>query len=361
MAGVVLLGMLVAFVSFDVAHAYHEDTTDDDGEDNAGKADWCMAPGMAGTMGCPPIESSCAWTSPKTYSMWGNLGMDAIWGHSGMGDYDKGYGMNDTWGHHDMDDYDKGYGMDDHDKGYGMNDTWGHPDIGLDEYFVYDILSYAASEGTMTITGNAHANAEPETLTIRLGVQTTNPTAGAALSENSRLMTSAVEAITTLGIPEDELSTSYFNIEPRYEGKYDEDGIYTNVFVGYRVSNIIEVTTDRLDMAADIIDASVAAGANSVISVNFGVSPETEKSTRDGLIGDAVCDAVHRAEMALKPIGYRITGVETMHVDSPGAHGSWRLASAQIAEDAAFAGTPIFSGDQSLSASVTVTFFIGPW
>ena len=296
--------------------------------------------------------------------------MDAIWGHPDMDDYDEGYGMNDTWGHPDMDDYDEGYGMndtwghpdmDDYDEGYGMDDYWEHTDIGLDEYFVYDVLSYAAFEGTMTITGNAHSNAEPETLTIRLGVQTTNPTAGTALSENSRLMTSAVEAIAALGIQEDELSTSYFNIEPRYEGKYNEDGIYVNVFVGYRVSNIIEVTTDRLDMAADIIDASVAAGANSVISVDFGVSPETEKSTRDGLIGDAVCDAVHKAEMALKPIGYRITGVETMHVDSPGAHGSWRLASAQIAEDAAFAGTPIFSGDQSLSASVTVTFFIGPW
>ena len=350
MAGIVLLGTLVASVSFDAAHAYPEDATD--GEYKAGKADWCMAPGMSGAAGCPPIESSCAWSSPKTYGMWGILGMNSIWEDSEMDGHDKGYGMNDTWGQP---------GMDRKDKGYGMNDTWGSPGMDLEEHFLYDILSYAALEGTMTVTGNAHANAEPETLTIRLGVQTTDPTAGAALSENSRLMTSAVEAITALGIPEDELSTSHFNIEPRYEGRYNEFDVYTNVFVGYSVSNIIEVTTDRLDMAAEIIDASVAAGANSVISVNFGVSPETEKSMRDGLIGDAVCDAVHKAELALKPIGYRISGVETMDIDSPGAYGPLGRAFAQITEDAAFAGTPIFSGDQSLSASVTVTFFIGPW
>ena len=349
------------------------------------------------------MDNSCALAPTKAYGMWGNLGMGNMWGHHGMDDYDKGYGMNDygmndTDGYHkgygmnDTDGYHKGYGMDDYgmddygmddygmddygmddygmddygmdDYGmddYGMDDYWEHPSFDLGEYLMHDILSYAAIEGTMTITGNALASAEPELLTIRLGVQTTNPTAGAALSENSRLMTSAVEAITALGIPEDELSTSRFNIEPRYESKYDENGNYVNVFVGYRVSNIIAVTTDQLDMAADIIDASVSAGANSVISVDFGVSPETEKSTRDGLIGKAVCDAVHKGELALKPMGYRITGVETMHIDTPGTHGAWRLASAQIAEEATFAGTPIFSGDQSFSASVTVTFFIGPW
>ena len=304
----------------------------------------------------------------KGYGM-GNMGHYGMDGYRGMDGYDKGYGMNDTDGHYGMDGYDKGYGMNDTDGHYGMGNMghygmdgyWGYPISGLGEYIMYDILSYAADDGTMTITGNAHASAEPETLTIRLGVQTTNPTAGAALSENSRLMTSTVEAITALGIPEDELGTSHFNIEPRYEGKYDENGNYVNAFLGYRVSNIIEVTTDQLGMVADIIDASVAAGTNNVISVDFGVSPETEKSTKDGLIGNAVCDAVHKAELALKPIGYRITGVETMHMDSLGEYGSWRLASAQIAEDAAFAGTPIFSGDQSFSTSVTITFLIGPW
>ena len=154
----------------------------------------------------------------------------------------------------------------------------------------------------ISVTGTATASVEPDLLVITFGMETQEKTAKTALSKNSATMTSVVDAITSLGILEDEISTFRLSIYPVYDIYRDpETERYTQELIGYSVTNTITAETSQLDMAADIIDSAVSSGANRVDNVSFTLSPQTEIDLKDDLLGQAVLNAKEKSENALAP------------------------------------------------------------
>ncbi len=133
-----------------------------------------------------------------------------------------------------------------------------------------NVTAVSTSEKTISVTGTATTSKKPDLLVVQFGVEMQNKTAKQALDANSLSMNQIIEAIKSVGIAEDEISTASFNIYPVYEG-YEEPLTkrWTQELVGYRVSNTVTVETSKLTSAADIIDGAVAAGANRVDSVYF--------------------------------------------------------------------------------------------
>ena len=214
-----------------------------------------------------------------------------------------------------------------------------------------------AMPGTITVTGTATVSVEPEKVVIIMGVETIRPTASAALAENSKLLDMAVNSVVSLGIPIDDITTSRITIYPEYDSHYDDDGEYRQTFVGYNVRNIIMINTDQINMTAAILDTAVQAGVNNVESVQFTVSDDTKTRIQESLIETAVLNAKHKAHLALKPLHHTIIGVEDVTIE-PIFGGLERAVSATF--DFAFSATPIFTPDEDLSATVLVTFLIGP-
>ena len=215
--------------------------------------------------------------------------------------------------------------------------------------------------GSILVSGSAETSVDPDLLVVRLGVNIVEPTAAEALAENSRTLTEVVGAIMAAGITEDEISTSYLSIHPDYSDEWDESGTYKRVLTGYRATNTITVTTSNLTIAADILDGAVGAGANTVESVRFALSPQVEKEVREGLITEAVSDALNKAEIALAPLDQEILGVKSVLVDVDEAIAPvGRLLESAAAFASVDASTPIFSSDQTIRTSVTITFVTGP-
>ncbi len=133
---------------------------------------------------------------------------------------------------------------------------------------------FPSREKVISVTGTATSSVEPDLLVIQFGVETQEKTAKQAFESNSQMMNSMVDAITAVGITEDELSTSRMNISPVYDYYNEPNGKRTQELIGYRVSNILKVETNQLDSAADIIDSAVSAGANRIDSVFFSLSPQ---------------------------------------------------------------------------------------
>ncbi|MCK4732730.1 MAG: SIMPL domain-containing protein, partial [Methanophagales archaeon] len=67
---------------------------------------------------------------------------------------------------------------------------------------------------TISISGRGIVSAEPNQVEIRLGVETEDKNVTKALEANSFRMNSTIEALKTLGISEDEIETTRFNIYP---------------------------------------------------------------------------------------------------------------------------------------------------
>ena len=212
--------------------------------------------------------------------------------------------------------------------------------------------------GTITVAGTATASVEPERVVITMGVETVKPTASAALAENSKLLDMAVNSVVSLGIPIDNITTSRITIHPEYDSYYDDDGKYRQTFVGYNVRNIIMVNTDQIDMTAAILDTAVQSGVNNVESVQFTVSDDTKIRVQESLIETAILNAKHQAYLALKPLQHTIIGVEDIMVNPSSDVPLGRISVGF--EALASITTPIFTPDEDLSATVLVTFLIGP-
>ena len=174
-------------------------------------------------------------------------------------------------------------------------------------------------------------------------------------------MTDIVDAIKKLGIIEDELSTSRFNITPVYDNIIDpKTGVYVkSELTGYRVSNILSVETKKLTMAGNIIDAATEAGANRVDSVVFTLSPAQQLAVQDDLLGKAVLNAKSKAEKALEPLDQKIIGVKAVVLSEFGVPPPIPIYSRDAIASDVSKSTPIFSANQDVTTTANVIFLIG--
>jgi uncharacterized protein YggE len=218
-------------------------------------------------------------------------------------------------------------------------------------------------ERLISVTGTAMTSIEPDLLVVTFGVETQEETAKQALDVNSKTMNEIISAIKSAKVTEDEINTSRFNIHPVYEGYEDPlTKRWMQELVGYKVTNTITVETSKLDLAADVIDRAVTSGANRVDNVSFTLSPEKHEQIKDNLIEKAILNAKAKAENALEPLDYSITGVKAVSLSEYGMPPP-PMPMFNMAYDEGFtmksSGTSIFSSEQDVSTTANVIFTIG--
>lgn len=224
-----------------------------------------------------------------------------------------------------------------------------------------EVTPFPSREKVITVTGSAFSSVAPDLVNVSFGVEIQEKTAREALTANSELMNKVIASIKEVGISDSEISTSQFNIYPVYDNYQEkETGRYTQELVGYRVSNIVNVKTVKLDSVAAIIDNAVGAGVNRVDSVFFSLSPEVYSKLKDELLEKAILNAKSKAEIALSPLNYKIIGVKEISLSefsTPYPMPMYDMAYGAMEKSAA--PTPIFSSDQDVSTSANVVFLIG--
>jgi uncharacterized protein len=239
---------------------------------------------------------------------------------------------------------------------------------------------------TLSITSTSTTEVRPDRLSVSAGVETNGTTAQEAVSQNANLTVQVLTALRGLGITEDRIETSSYSVSPIYEFIPPAEqciqiyppppGCETRQdIIGYRATNTVTVTLDvpffRVATesvpdvnAGQVIDAAVGAGANRVDSVTFFISPDIQEEIRGTLIGEAITNARQRANIAAEALQMTITGVSSAEInpiDFPIYTVSLREATGGgEAADAVAAPTQILPGQQEVSTTVNVVFYIGP-
>jgi hypothetical protein len=232
-------------------------------------------------------------------------------------------------------------------------------DIITDELITHWLEKYDPSEQTISVTGSATASSNTDTLIIILGVESEAKTANESLSKNSNALNSVISALINSGISKDDIQTSNFRIYPLYDSIKDSNGNYQQILIGYRVSNILSIQTEKIDSAGNIIDVAVSSGANRVDNVSFQLSEDKLQKISDDLIADAINDAKQKATKALVPLKQKIVGVKSViiHDNLMPYHDSPMRASFDgFAES--MKSAPIMSGDEEIRTDVSVIFYI---
>jgi hypothetical protein len=204
---------------------------------------------------------------------------------------------------------------------------------------------------TLSVVGTGNADLVPDIAYIYVGVHTELPSASDAMRENNAQTQKMIEALTAFGIDAKDIRTTNFSIWP-----FDKYDPLTGVSTGekyYSVDNTVYVTVRDLDTLGDLLDTVIAAGANTVNSIQFDVADKDAalKQAR----ADAVADAKAKAEELAEAAGMSVGAIRSISFtdsqyypvyDGGGGGGGGEAASA----------VPIQPGQLTFTVTVSVTY-----
>jgi len=194
----------------------------------------------------------------------------------------------------------------------------------------------------VTTTGHGVVTAVPDDVTVTAGVQTQATTAADALSQNSAAMQKVVDALKQAGGTK--LQTEEVSLYPQT----DTNGNVT----GYVAQDSVSAHSD-VAHAGGLVDAAVAAGANTVDGPTLGLSNQDALYLQ--ALQRALADAKAKAA-ALAEAGNFTVGVVSSVTEQSQSSPPIVFKAASTA--AVPASTPIEPGTQDVTADVTVTFEI---
>ena len=215
-------------------------------------------------------------------------------------------------------------------------------------------------KGGIIVTGTSSIELEPDMATLSLGIESSASTVSEARDNASISINEMLNAMKNVGIDDEDIQTTAFNIYPQYEYiEVNENGRVRGVqeLTGFTVSNMLLVTVKNLDGIGEIIDKITDAGGNDVRfnSINFGIQdPVPYQSELRKL---AVEDGVTKASQLAEYSGVKL-GAITMIADYS-SQPTIAKDQAVFAERAmAIPSTSINPGSLSLSMRIDMVFEI---
>lgn len=151
------------------------------------------------------------------------------------------------------------------------------------------------------VIGEGKVSVRPDQADIKLGVVTENEQLTKALEENSRIINNIKKALRDLGIEEEQIQTFNYSIFPQYDfidGK--------QVFRGYRVEHMLEITVKDIETAGTVVDRAVQQGANQITGITFTTSRYQQHYQQ--ALSKAVINASEKAKTIAKTIGVQASG-----------------------------------------------------
>ncbi len=214
---------------------------------------------------------------------------------------------------------------------------------------------YAAAEpSTLTVHGHGGVSVAPDRAVLRLGAVAQADKAAEAQDHVNRIVQDSIKKIKLLGVENKNITTVELTIYPVYENQPPEPREQGSLPVirGYRAGNVIEVQIEKLDRLGDVIDAGLAAGANRLEGLSFGLRNDGE--FRQQALRLAAEDAEAKADAIARAMGVDILGIKQISEEGV------TLARPQMDAGAAFSAraAPVQAGQVRIEASVTVSYYV---
>jgi uncharacterized protein len=209
------------------------------------------------------------------------------------------------------------------------------------------------NDATIQVSATGTVTATPDQATLSLAVETTAANAADAVRENAGKMQRIMKALDGLGIPKDHVATTSYDVQPQYARQRPEDADKPPSITGYRASNMLQVTLDDVTLPGRVIDAGIAAGANRVAGLSFGLKDPAP--TRLEALRQAMHSAQEQARAMAEAAGQTLgppLRLSTEESPLPVARSPIYMAQAMAAP----APTPVESGQLKVSARVDAVY-----
>ncbi|NOK01630.1 MULTISPECIES: SIMPL domain-containing protein [Myxococcus] len=207
---------------------------------------------------------------------------------------------------------------------------------------------------TIRVEGTGEVKAQPDEAFVDVAVETLAPNAKAAGEQNAKRMEKVIAALTSAGIARRDIQTRNYSVYPEYAPPLPNQT--EPKLKGYRVSNLVSVHVKDLSRVGNLLDQALAAGANRVDSVRFGLS--RQEAVQGEALRQAVARARKSAEVLAASLNVKLGAVlDASTVTEPPQLYPARFAMAEAA-DARGMSTPIQPEEQTVQGKVTLIFAI---
>lgn len=206
---------------------------------------------------------------------------------------------------------------------------------------------------TISVTGQGKATASPDVAILELGVETIGETVQEARAQSAAATIRLIEALTEVGVAEDDIGTRSIRINPRMN--YE-----TQTVTGYEVSNRLVVKIRDLDLVGAAIDGAAAAAGDSTRLRGIDFSVEDTSALEEEARGAAVENATDKAGQLAEGMGVTLGRVVSVNesdfggIPYPRAAAEFGLAAGAAAD----AGTPVLAGDVEITVTIRAEFEI---
>ena len=160
-------------------------------------------------------------------------------------------------------------------------------------------------------------------------------------------MDKVLESLKAAGVQENETSTSTFNITPNYNYSSNNN---QGRLIGFSVSNSIQIESRNIESVSKWIDAAVSAGANNVNNIYFSLSNQKSDDMKNSLL---------KADIAASAAGLKVIGLKAITAGEAGSPPPVPIYNAKAFDGVTESPTPIISGKQEISVSVSIVYLIG--
>lgn len=203
------------------------------------------------------------------------------------------------------------------------------------------VLAQDQPLNTIKVTGQGLKSIPTTIIKVNLGVEVIGKDAITVQEEIAQKTNSLVNFLKQKQV--NQLQTTGFRLQPQYQYQNNQ-----RIFQGYQGINTVSFQLP-VEQIGNLLDESVQAGATRIDNISFTATLEEINTAQQEALIKATEDAQEQAQTVLQALNLNsqnITRIEINRTNFPQP----RLA--QFSE--ATNGTPIISGEQNVSASVTL-------
>ncbi|WP_078409392.1 SIMPL domain-containing protein [Priestia abyssalis] len=209
--------------------------------------------------------------------------------------------------------------------------------------------SHSQSNRTITVYGQGTIEAMPDTIMMTIGITTENQNVQEALRQNSVAASQLIEALHQLGLSDQQIETSSFTINPKYE--YSEG---KSTLIGYEVQHLFTITVKDVKQAGEVYASAVANGAN--IARNLQFQLQNADLYYQEALKAAVQNATEKAYTIARSLRVTLQEQPIEVIEETLSPVYERSFEAKATVLAASSVPPIQPGEQQIEAKVKVVF-----
>ena len=200
----------------------------------------------------------------------------------------------------------------------------------------------------VTVTGSGSVFGEPDVAVVTLGVEAEAQSVGEARTQAAESMNAMLQALKDGGVDEEDLQTTRFSVEPRYD--------YSNnkaTLIGFTVSNIVTAKIREIDNTGDLIDAAITAGGDRARVDYLQFTIDDPSALEDEAREEAMAEAKRKADTLARAGGVKLGAPRSI---SEGGGPTPIFFEGRDFAAAEQAGTPIEVGELEVRVDVSVVY-----